>query len=268
MARRAQIIGEYELRCKVGSAFSRLGKSVKRAPADARHSLDRWMSFLIRSDADADAELIEEILDAVLEIFAPYSEHEFAKTALRVLGVRNSDETQIILLKTDYQGLGPPSRSSCEKALSLLVRGSTPISALVVFQALASAIDTNPPKGIPPDSGDLLVAYVAAVGELWRRVGLRTGRGNHPADRKYRSKFHRFVELVLTAIVEPSTSRHSGKIDDIARQIRDRHAKLSPEARSEFSPSLRRADREWLVSEHHVREALALLAQKKGRKTP
>ena len=47
---------------------------------------------------------------------------------------------------------------------------------------------------------DLITNYVASVAQIWLRHGIRPGRAVHPSNPNYRSKFHRFVDLVLTAV--------------------------------------------------------------------
>jgi hypothetical protein len=49
----------------------------------------------------------------------------------------------------------------------------------------------------------LIIDYVAVIVDLWRAAGLRPARAHDPANPKYRSHFHRFVELVLTAMIDP-----------------------------------------------------------------
>jgi hypothetical protein len=102
----------------------------------------------------------------------------------------------------------------------------------------------------------LIVDYVAAVADVWRRAGLRPSRARHPADPSYRSRFHRFVDLVLTEMVEPWARRHDGSLDAVRQQTRLAHDKLHPEFRSIASPTLKRADVEWLVSSDHIAKAL------------
>jgi hypothetical protein len=195
-----------------------------------------------------DSEVIDEIIDAAHEIFLHSAKHEAGQTALRALDVRWLDGQQIIGLKTDYSALEAATRRKCESAISSLTRASVSGSAVAVFETLASAIDKDPPSGIPADVSDLIVTYVAVVATLWRRIGLRPSRATHPENPKYKSRFHRFVELVLTAMTEPWSNRRSHDIDQIARGAWAAHARLAPEIRTKISARLRREDREWLVT--------------------
>jgi hypothetical protein len=260
--RRARILHEYENRMQARKAFSRLAKCATRAPASVRNSLDKRIARLIPPIIDL--EVIEGILDAAHRVFKS-SKHEAAQCALRVLTMRDRDvekivgpvdEDQTVRLKTLYCSLSPTSHRDCESALSSLTRTSTPGYALAVFKALTSAIDTKPPKGVPVDVSDLTVTYVEAVAALWRQVGLRPSRATHSSNPKYKSKFHRFVDLVLTAMTEPWSNRHNPSIDQIAQRTWEAHAQFPPEFRLGISSPLRRVDWEWQVSEDHVRKAL------------
>jgi hypothetical protein len=284
---RARIRAEHKLRLKVRGSFARLAKCVTRAPAIVRKSLDKRVSGLIGPNADT--EMIDEILDAAHATFAQYRKHEFARTGLRALSVMKSTGKRpahharpakerycraptdhrpgrkwTVVLKAEYSGLGPSSRRSCERALSSLARTAASTTALGVFSALMFAIDKDPPEHTRGDISDLIVTYVAAVAAL----GLRPSRATHRNNPRYRSRFHRFVELVLTSIMEPFSNRHSDNIDQIAQATWKAHSQLPPAIRSEVTARLRRVDVEWLVSEDHVRKVLALPAQKNGRKTP
>jgi hypothetical protein len=116
----------------------------------------------------------------------------------------------------------------------------------------------GPPAGVSAEASDLIIDCVAAVATLWRENELRPTRAHHPENPKYKSNFHQFVELVLAAVTEPGSNRHTADMDEIARRIWANHARLPAEMRSKIGKGLRREDWEWLVSDDHVRKALAL----------
>ena len=249
-------------------ALARLARCARRAPVGLRRSLDERIRPLVHSDV-VDSEVIEEILDAAATVFAKSPDNEAARTALGALSVTSSDGRRIIGLSSDYSGLDFDSRHKCESTLTALARSPTEaVTASAVFDALAAAITADRPAGARADVSDLIVRYVATVATLWRKVGLHPTRATRRWDPKYKSRFHRFVELVLTAMAEPSSRRHDENIDLIARQIRAAHGRLPSELRRFVSPRLRRADVEWLVSEDHVKKALRTQIQKIDRDTP
>jgi hypothetical protein len=240
-----------ENRRKVRKSFAQLANCVRRAPASVRCALDNSIPRLIPHIVDA--EVISDILDTTCRLFVESPKNEAAQTALRVLiWPPNADfgstaewqgAEQHFVLKTNYLALDPTAHLNCESALATLGRASKSVDALAVFKTLTLAID------ISADVSDLIVSYVEAVGKLWRQIGLSPSRATHPVKSKYTSKFHRFVELVLTAAIEPGSNRHCHNLDEIGRQTRAAHARLPSELRPEIGGGLRRADREWLVSE-------------------
>jgi hypothetical protein len=278
-------------RGKVSTSFSRLAKCIARAPAALRRELDDQVYEIIAGIIDS--EVIEAIIDKTYQTFAR-SNSEPAQTALKALVVsapiakRNSKKTdkkkkaktkkarikktkKILGLKVEYEALDPATHRKCELAVGAVLRGSVSGTAATVFKALAAALDSTPASKISRESSDLIVDYVANVGALWRNNNLSPSRAIHRANPKYRSKFHRFVELVLTAVTEPDSSRHTANVDEmtaISQRIRVTHTLLPPEERSKIGQGLRRVDREWLVSDDHIRKALRSTTLKTGQDTP
>jgi hypothetical protein len=79
---------------------------------------------------------------------------------------------------------------------------------------MASALDA---EGIQSDEiATLIIDYVASVANCWHDAGIKPTRARHPEDPTYKSGFHRFVELVITAILEPWTLRHDGGLEECA----------------------------------------------------
>jgi hypothetical protein len=266
--RRAKTIAELETRIKMHHTMARLARCARRAPVGLRRSLDERVRSLVHSDF-VDSEVIEEILDAAATVFAESPDNEAARTALGTLSVTSSEGRRIIGACSDYSGLDFGSRHKCETALTVLAKTATQaVTASAVFEALAAAVAADRSADGRADVGDLIVRHVAIVATLWRKAGLRPTRATRRWDPKYKSRFHRFVELVLTAMTEPSSRRHHENIELIALQIRAAHGRLPSELRRFVSPGLRRADVEWLVSEDHVKKALRTPIQKIDRDTP
>jgi hypothetical protein len=242
------------LAAKLGSGFARLSNCIRRAPAEIRGLLDGRIRTLLAIEV-FDTEVIEEILDAAVVCFQQYPEHEAAKTALATMLVASTDGGHVNALKLDYSGLDYDSRMNCEKVPATLV--SSTVTAAAVFEALASALAVAPLVSIRHEANDLIIGYVRSVAMLWRRTGLRTSRARHPFDPRYTSRFHRFAELVLTAVVDPWTHRHDVDLDELRWQARTAHAALPKELRGVVSAAPRRGDVEWLVTDDQVKKALA-----------
>ena len=155
--------------------------------------------------------------------------------------------------------IGPIHQRKAEDAVvTLLSSASGQADASDVFKALAGALESE--QDINPSSQiyDLIVHYVADVAMVWRQVGLRPARARHPEDPTYKSKFHRFVDLVLVAMIEPEARRHLVDLDDMRRKVRRAHTALPDELRRITSPTLRRADIVWLVNDDHLKKALRI----------
>jgi hypothetical protein len=136
------------------------------------------------------------------------------------------------------------------------------LGAYNVFEGMAEALDSEEIQS--DEIATLIVDYVASVANRWREAGIKPSRARHPEDPAYKSGFHRFVDLVITSILEPWTLRHDGALEERAQETRRRHAELPDDFRSIASPSLRRSDLEWIVSDDHLKKALALAASKNG----
>jgi len=270
--RRALLLNRSRNRAKVRKTFSRLAKCAARAPASLRKRLDGKVKKVIPEVIDT--EMIEAIIDAAYRVFSR-SRLEPAKTALRALCVGRLNGKEIFPLKAEYPALDLSTRRKCEAAVSSVTRTSRGTTA-AIFKAITAAIDQSPDPsaGLTADAGNLITDYVVAVAALWRENKLPVTRATRPRNTKYKSRFHCFAEFVLTAVAEPGSNRHSRDIDDIARRLRDNHARLPAKIRQEFGKTLRREDREWLVSEDHLRKALASRkspsspTQKTGQDTP
>jgi hypothetical protein len=260
--RRAASRFEAHTRNKLYKAFVRVAKCAQRAPERLRESLEQAVIPIVQQ-APIDLEVFEAILEATASVFLQHCEEESAKTALKALGVTDVDGIRQVKAKVDFSGLGNARQREVEAALSNLKRlpGSR-LNASNVFETMASVLDAEEIQS--DEIATLIIDYVADVASLWREAGIKPSRARNPEDLKYKSSFHKFLELVITAILEPWTLRHDGGLEERAQEIRRRHAELPHDFRSIASPSLRRSDVEWIVSDDHLRKALARTASKNG----
>jgi hypothetical protein len=249
-------------RNKLYKAFVRVAKCAERAPQRLRHDLEQAIIPIAQQDP-IDLEVIEAILDAAASAFLQHCEEKSAKTALKALGVTNDDGIRQVGTKVDFSGLDKAHQCEVEAALTNLKKlpGSR-LNASNVLEAMASALDAEEIQS--DEIATLIIDYVASVANRWREAGIKPTRARHPEDRSYRSSFHKFVDLVITAILEPSTLRHDDGLEKRAQESWQRHAELPDEFRSIASPSLRRSDLEWIVSDDHLRKALAQPPSKNG----
>jgi hypothetical protein len=121
---------------------------------------------------------------------------------------------------------------------------------------VAAELSIRHPDNTGSQISDVLAEYVRQVSEVWKAHGLKPSRARDDSDPKYTSRFHKFCDLVLMALVDPWSLRHEANLDQIRQQIRTSHLNLPPKSRDQVSNSLPLRDRQWLVSEDHLRRAL------------
>lgn len=260
--RRAASRFEAQMHNKLYKVFIRIAKCAQRAPESLRQRLDQAVIPLVQQ-GPIDLEVIEAILDATASLFLQHCEEESAKTALKALGVTQVDGIRQVGAKVDFSGLDKSRQHKVAAALSNLKKlPSSRLGASNVFETMASVLDCEEIQS--DEIATLIIDYVASVANRWREAGIKPSRARHPEDPTYKSGFHRFVELVITAILEPWTLRHDGGLEERAKATRQRRAELPDDFRSIASPSLRRSDLEWIVSDDHLKKALALAASKNG----
>jgi hypothetical protein len=263
---RSRTVAQAQSIINLSKAFARIANCAKRGSAKLRQELDQAMIVLLRQ-TPVDLEVMEAIFDAAKTSFAKYCEEEPAKTALAALGTLVEDGVHRSALKVEFESLPSASHLRMETALSELATSvGGDLTAVQVLRKMASMFKAKVVNA-DPEIATLIVDYVAVVADLWRAAGLRPGRARKDADPKYRSHFHRFVELVLTAIIDPWSRRHDDDVEKHARALFRAHSELRGDYKK-IGKGLRRSDVEWLVSEDHIRRALGKSAQKSAPETP
>jgi hypothetical protein len=252
-------------RADVGKALLRIAKCAARSPAELRCSLDRSVRSVLGRGM-VEAEVLQRLVHRAAQVFRKFRKMPAAATALKAMGFPDTPGQERIGLITNIEALHPTARGRAEQALSRLCRESpSNWTASGVFGVLATAVSSHSENGASPEISDLLVEYVRKLGDGWTAVGLRPGRANRPDDTNYKSRFHRFSDLVLTAFVEPSSLRHDGDLTEIRQKLHRSHLALPADWRGRVDAGLRRRDREWLISEDHLRRARI---QKSAPETP
>ena len=252
---------------KLHNGFARIVRCIRRSPAALRHVLECDVCSSVQHTI-IDLERIEVLIDRLVDGFASFAEEETSLTVLRAMVPRASlpnfkkiDRTSLrrwfakgaVYLKEDYAALRSVDQRRVEAALTTLQRSRAEFDAADVCEAIANALDSDDGNAVNTVIYDLITDYVAAVAEIWLQHGVRPGRA---VDSHYPGKFHRFVDLVLTAVVEPWSKRHDGDQGETAASLYRAHARLPEDVRKVVNPAPRRSDVEWLVSEGHLRRAL------------
>ena len=260
------------VRCRavgtLATAFRRVANCAKRAPLKLRKRLNDVVVPLILNKS-VDLEIIDAIFDAVAKVFFEFPEEESATTALRVMCGLPPDHDHDIVIKSDFSVLDNIYQRKAEKAITTIAEASNKKTIVPdTFDALASTLNSAQSKKVSAEVHTLIVDYVAKVAKVWLAAGLKPSRAWHEYDRKYTSRFHRFVDLVLTAVTEPWTQRHLVSVDDVRQQARLAHARLPASLRRIASPAPKQTDIMWPVSDDHIKKALRKLFQKTRLDTP
>jgi hypothetical protein len=253
----------YETSEKTKQAFHRLSHCTKRARAELRHLLDEKATEVL-ADGNVDLEVIENLIKVSRDVFEKFGSYEPAQTALKALGVYTEHGYDTIGLQLDFLSLSPFVQQSCAMALESSIEDSAIVGAATIFEVLAQSI--SKPRPAPRSAVDVVIAYVAAVAFEWRQSGLRPSRAINFSNPTYVSPFHRFCDLVLTALIEPESRRHMPGLDDVSQQAWARQRQLPAEQRKAIRGGLPRKDSQWLVTAHCLRQGLQHGSSKKRRR--
>ena len=158
-------------------------------------------------------------------------------------------------LISDWESMHPSVRTAVELELQKLVSDrSSSLKALDVFSTVAHSLANEFVTATRENSGDLLIAYVAEVAEIWRRWQLYPGRATRDGDLEYRSQFHRFLELVLINQLDPR-SRLFDRLNDEELMRNCEFLASLPLDADERAVAGIGPRYQWLISEHHIRVA-------------
>jgi hypothetical protein len=278
---RAQDVFQIRNRERLRKIFARMAKCVKRLPASRRHLLDREFRAMLHREI-IDSESAETLIETLIAGFGAYPRKEPSLTVLRAVmpgspSVKALKKTNTIrlrrhfakaadLLQQDYSALPAIDQRNVESVLTTLVeeRRET-FDTVDICSTLSRALATK--DKVSSAAAGLITDYVEAVVRIWQQHGLRAGRATHEWDSTYRSKFHRFADLVLTSAVDPWSKRHDSDQAERLARLRKAHAELPEDIRQSIRATPPRSDVEWLVSEDHVKKALGRI-QKMTPQTP
>jgi hypothetical protein len=232
-SKRAHQLEAHQAPTRICSTCCRISKCIRRAPAVLRHRLDEKIPALI-NDCESDLETIEAVFAATRAIFEDqkFCKSESSRTALEALKAPCA---------ADYSTLDVVARGKVMAALAKLVSSGRQVKAADVFAVVAAVLDNEKSPKISAQSRDLRTRYVADLKTIWLKAGLKPSRSLAYLDDTYRSRFHRFAELVYVAMAAPWAFRHESRYS---------LAKQRP------CPSLERADYKWEISDDHVRNGL------------
>ncbi len=250
-------------RQEVSSAISSIFNCIKRSSASIRNALNEVAQIEFR-EGHADSEVVTNFFNGCADFVKGVPSEADVVRMVNAFGVPNHEIEKLnrripakptLKLISDWESMHPSVRTSVELELQRLVSNrSSNLKALEVFSTLAHSLANESVTETRENSGDLLIAYVAEVAEIWRRWELYPGRATRGDDSEYRSQFHRFLELVLINQFDPR-SRLFDRLDE-KELMRNRKfiasLALDGDERGEAGIGPRY---QWLIGEYHIREA-------------
>jgi hypothetical protein len=250
---------------EVSSAVLRILNCIKRIPAPIRYALDELaqIKFL---EGHADSEVIFNFFNGCADLANGLPDEIDARRIVSALGLSTIEIESLdkaiakptLKLISDWESMHSSVRTAVEERLAIMVKeakdSATYLSAREIFRTIAHSLTVGAVTAVQGNSKDLLVAYVALVAERWRQADLYPGRASKEGDPEYRSKFHRFLELVLIDQFDPRSRLFDRLNADELMQAREFMASLPLD--DEERKNVRIDPRyQWLISEHHLRSA-------------
>ena len=243
---RVNQIEEREALKKVRKACKRALERIQDAPSDVsaklRRRLDKEIRPLIREPV-IDLEVIQSIFEAAASVFGEFP-------------IRGPSLSNLLheVREIRFSTLSATLRRKLELAIADLGKPSTAkhVDAVLVFETLVGILFAEKTPKIKSGTHQLRSKYVAELAAIWRRAGLKPSRANHPSNPKYKSKFHRFAEFVLTEIAQPQSRRHDPNIKALVAPLAPMDL---PEEIRQISRAPRHVDQKWLISDDHLRTA-------------
>jgi hypothetical protein len=135
-----------------------------------------------------------------------------------------------------YEASPPTLRLECESALAQLIsEKAEPITAHDVFASLHEASLRCTEMARSERIDDFLQGYLAELDEIWTSYELKVGRGNRPADSKYRGPFPKFAERVLLSQRHPGSNLFEPVSEQESATVWKEYWKLPPKWQKETS---------------------------------
>jgi hypothetical protein len=244
---------------KVSSAVRRIFNCIKRIPAPIRYSLDELAKVKFQ-EGHADSEAIFNFFNGCADFANGLPDENEAVRIVSALGVSTAEiespdkARPTLKLINDWESMHSSVRAVVEERLAMTVKEAkdtpTALSARKIFSTIDHSLTIGAVTGVQGSSKDLLVAYVTLV-----QADLYPGRASKEGDSEYRSKFHRFLELVLISQFDPRSRLFDRQNADELTRERDFLASLPLD--EEERKDARIGQRyQWLISEHHLRPAV------------
>lgn len=234
-------LNEVRVRGKIQKACNRVARCIKRAPAVVRRRLNQCILPLI-DHTIIDLEIIETILKTAANCFDEFPADKSSCLALKALREplpgNNYTSGSSDFLPAAYSALSPRFHREVELSLVSLARpvnAGLRTTAADIFEILARALNDESVPKINDHARDVVTSFVAELARSWRRVRLKPSKALSYLNDAYRSKFHRFAELIYMSMSPP-------RGNDV----------ICP---ADIDAELKRKDYEWRVSDDYLKRA-------------
>jgi hypothetical protein len=236
IAARLQATTSDQSREVVVRAAKRISTRIKRIPAAARRALDDVARHELGEEVNS--ETIGTFLTGCSKVMLAFPESQLAQEIQHDLSGRSNAATAATLdegterptihLVHEFDAMPPLARRDVEDRLAKILRECLSLpSALDIFSAIGDSLKARSPAAIREYVGDLHVTYVSEVAEVWRRLGLRPARSTLLDKPDHKSRFHRFLELVLRDHLDLNLRRKTLPGDRYEWQISDEDLKTA-----------------------------------------
>lgn len=182
---------QVRMRGKIQSACARVTKCLKRGPAALRRRLGKEILVAIDTDP-TDLEALESILIVTRSVFEEFPDVEPAKTGLESLK------------PAYFSKLSATWQSKAQRAVDEFKAAAGKRDVADLFVGLAAALNHGKVARPTAQIGDDMTRYVAEIAQIWRKVGLQPSAAHDYLAQDpstYRSRFHQFVELIITWVM-------------------------------------------------------------------
>jgi hypothetical protein len=160
----------------------------------------------------------------------------FAETAIQQFfsNIKSTKECNHALV---YEASPATLRIECESALAQLIADKEKsITAHDVFAAFNGASRRCTETARSERIDGLLQDYLAELDEIWTSYEFTVGRGNHPADSKYRGPFPEFAERVLLSQCHPGSNLFEPLSEQELETVRKRYWEMPLDWQKATSP--------------------------------
>jgi hypothetical protein len=221
------LLADYNSRLTIKNACARVSSYLKRGPALFRRLVNHQI-FSVFQERATGPECIAVIFRATeVRLAKLWRHHKSSRLARKSLNLPSGA----------FELLGVVPRRQLERVVADFAQNTAEkYDALGVdfFTAVGGAIELPKKPLMGTEVRKARENYVKQLAGIWRKEGLKPSKALAFLNPSYRSRFHRFAELVLAAMTE--TKKKQG-------------------SKSSIASAMKREDYEWSISHFHIKSS-------------